>query len=107
MVRGLPTGAYQVRVLHPNVIGQLVDMRRVRCSRAADQDHGAAAEELFRDTPVRETADADLTPPQRAAVAARDLVTAAGGDQAGTRSAARTGTLWSGRWATSPPRWPS
>jgi hypothetical protein len=84
IVRGLPTGAYQVRVLHPNVVGQLVDMRRVRLFPGLPTRITVPLpEELFRDTPVRETADADLTPVQQAAVAARDLVTAAGGKQPG------------------------
>ena len=83
-VRGLPTGAYQVRVLHPNVVGQLVDMRRVRLFEGLPTRITLPLpEELFRDTPVRETPDADLTPVHQAAIAARDLVTASGGKQPG------------------------
>lgn len=84
MVRGLPPGAYQVRVLHPNVVGELVDLRRVRLFEGLPTRLTLPLpEELFRDTPVRETVDADLTPVRDAAIAARDLAAPAGGKQPG------------------------
>lgn len=84
MVRGLPTGAYQVRVLHPNVVGQLVDLRRVRLyDGLPTRITLPLPEELFRDTPVRETPDADLSPVHDAAIGARDLVVRSGGKQPG------------------------
>ncbi|EIV92711.1 hypothetical protein [Frankia sp. QA3] len=84
MVRGLPTGAYQVRVLHPNVVGELVDMRRVRLFEGLPTRITLPLpEDLFRDTPVRRTPDTDLTPVRDAAVSARDLVGPAGGKKPG------------------------
>ena len=84
MVRGLPSGAYQVRVLHPNVVGQLVDLRRVRLFEGLPTRVTLPLpEDLFRDTPVRDTPDADLTPVHDAAISARDLVAATGGKQPG------------------------
>jgi hypothetical protein len=84
MVRGLTTGSYQVRVLHPNVVGQLVDLRRVRLFEGLPtRIRLPLPEVLFRDTPIRQTPDADLTPVGDAATAARDLVEAAGGKQPG------------------------
>lgn len=84
MVRGLPTGSYQVRVLHPNVVGELVDLRRVRLFEGLPTRITLPLpEDLFRDTPIRDTPDANLTPVHDAAVAARDLVGPAGGKQPG------------------------
>ena len=84
MVRGLPTGAYQLRVLHPNVVGELVDLRRVRLFEGLPTRITVPLpEDLFRDTPVRETPDADLTPVHDAAISARDLAGPAGGTQPG------------------------
>jgi hypothetical protein len=84
MVRNLPPGAYQVRVLHPNVVGELADLRRVRLFEGLPTRlRLPLPEELFRDTPVRETADADLTPVHDAAISARDLVEGVGGKQSG------------------------
>ncbi|MFC0533297.1 hypothetical protein [Phytohabitans kaempferiae] len=84
MVRGLSPGAYQVRVLHPNAVGELVDLRRVRLFEGLPTRlRLPLPEELFRDTPVRETEDANLTPVHDAAVAARDAVASTGGKQPG------------------------
>jgi hypothetical protein len=84
MVRGLPSGSYQVRVLHPNVVGQLVDLRRVRLfDGLPTRITLPLPEELFRDTPIRDTPDADLTPVHDAALAARDLAGPVGGKQPG------------------------
>jgi hypothetical protein len=75
MVRNLAPGAYQVKVLHPNVVGELVDMRRVRLYEGLPTLlRLPLPEELFRDTPVRDTPDADLTPVHDGATAVRDQI---------------------------------
>jgi hypothetical protein len=84
MVRNLPPGAYQVKVLHPNVVGELVDMRRVRLFEGLPTRlRLPLPDELFRDTPVRETPDADLTPVHDAATAVRDQVSGLGARKPG------------------------
>jgi hypothetical protein len=83
-VRNLLPGQYQVKVLHPNVVGEIVDLKRVRVFEGLPTRLVLPLPEaLFRDTPVRETPDADLTPVHAAATAARDLVSTAGGKQPG------------------------
>lgn len=84
MVRNLPTGPYQIKVFHPNVVGELVDMRKVRLYEGLPTRlRLPLPEELFRDTPVRDTPDADLTPVNDAANAVRDQVSHLGGRRPG------------------------
>ena len=84
MIRNLPTGNYAVKVLHPNVVGEIVDLKRIRLFEGLPTKvRLPLPEELFRDTPVRETVDADLSPVAGVAIASRDLVDGVGGKQPG------------------------
>jgi TolA-binding protein len=83
-VRNLVPGSYAVKVLHPNVVGELVDMRRVQLFEGLPTPIRLPLPEvLFRDTPIRDTPLADLSPVNAAAVSARDQASLAGGKQPG------------------------
>ena len=75
VMRDLEPGNYELQVVHPNLI-QPIESRRVR---VFDQKLPTVLpvkvpEELFRDTPIRDTPDADLAPVQQTAAAVGDRI---------------------------------
>ncbi len=84
VVRDLDPGFYEVEVSHPN-LAQAIDRRRIRVfpTPQATQVFIPIPERLFRDTPIRDVPDADLTPVQQQVTAARSAITPIGGKIAG------------------------
>jgi len=73
LLRDLDPGPYEVEVTHPNLI-QPIDRRVIRLfpQPAPTFVPIKVPPALFRDTPIRETPDADLGPVQQLATGARD-----------------------------------
>jgi hypothetical protein len=73
MVRDIDPGPWQVRVVHPNLIQPLFESRiRVFPGASPTIVPIPVPEDLFVDNPIRDVADADLSPVQQAATSARD-----------------------------------
>lgn len=74
LVRDLDPGDWQVVVSHPNLL-QPIEQRIVRLfpQPAPTLVPIAVPPDLFRDTPIRDVPDADLSPIQQLATAARDV----------------------------------
>jgi hypothetical protein len=73
LLRDLDPGPYELEVTHPNLI-QPIDRRVIRLfpQPAPTFIPIPVPADLFRDTPIRETPDADLGPVQQLATGARD-----------------------------------
>ncbi len=84
LVRDLDPGNYELEVTHPNLL-QPIERRIVRLfpQPLPTIVPVPIPENLFRDTPIRETPDADLTPVQQAATGARDRLAPIGGKSPG------------------------
>jgi hypothetical protein len=84
LVRDLDPGNYELEVTHPNLL-QPIDRRVVRLfpQPLPTIVPVPVPEDLFRDTPIRETPDADLTPVQQAATGVRDRLAPIGGKSPG------------------------
>jgi hypothetical protein len=84
LVRDLDPGNYELEVTHPNLF-QPIDRRIVRLfpQPLPTIVPVPVPEDLFRDTPIRETPDADLTPVQQAATGVRDRLAPIGGKSPG------------------------
>lgn len=83
-VRDLLPGSYEVKVLHPNVVGSLVDLRKVRLfDGVPTRVRFPLPDDLFRDVPDLDPVEADLTPVQATATASRDLANGLDGKQPG------------------------
>ncbi|MBU1054943.1 MAG: hypothetical protein KKC46_14110 [Proteobacteria bacterium] len=74
-IRDLNPGFYQLKVKHPNLINP-IDQRRIRLypQKQPTVVHVPIPEDLFKDSPIRDIPDADLTPVQQAATEAAEKV---------------------------------
>jgi hypothetical protein len=83
-VRDLDPGFYEVEVSHPN-LATAIDRRRIRVFPTVQptQVFIPVPERLFRDTPIRDVPDADLSPVQQQVTAAKGAITPIGGKIAG------------------------
>jgi hypothetical protein len=84
LVRDIDPGSYELEVTHPNLL-QPIDRRIIRIfpHPLPTTVPVPVPEVLFRDTPIRATPDADLTPVQQAATGARDRLAPIGGKSSG------------------------
>jgi hypothetical protein len=84
LVRDLDPGFYEVEVRHPNLLTP-IDRRRVRLfpQIPPTKINVPVAPDLFRDTPIRDIPDLDLTPVRQAATAAQESLTPISGKIAG------------------------
>ncbi len=75
IMRDLEPGPYEISVRHPNLI-QPIDRRVVRLfpQPFPTRVPVVVRPELFRDTPIRDIPDADLSPVQQAATTAKDAL---------------------------------
>jgi len=75
LVRGLDPGPYEITVAHPNLV-QPIDQRIVRLfpQIAPTRIPVIVRPELFRDTPIRDIPDADLSPVQQTAATVKSTV---------------------------------
>jgi len=75
LLRDIDPGPYELEVTHPNLI-QPIDRRLIRVfpQPAPTFIPIPVPADLFRDTPIRETPDADLAPVQQLATGVRDRV---------------------------------
>ncbi|MGB5156364.1 MAG: hypothetical protein WBN77_02890 [Desulfobacterales bacterium] len=74
-VRDLNPGFYQLKVIHPNLINP-IDQRRIRLypQKQPTVVHIPVPEDLFKDSPIRDIPDVDLTPIQQAATKSAEMV---------------------------------
>lgn len=84
LLRDLDAGPWQMQVVHPNLISP-IDTRTIRVfpQPFPTRIPVPVKPDLFRDTPIRDIPDADLSPIQQAATAARDATTPLSGKAAG------------------------
>src|SRR5688572_18032692 len=84
LVRDLNPGFYELEVRHPNLISA-IDKRRIRLFPQVPPTKVTVLvpPDLFRDTPIRDIPDIDLTPIRQAASAAKDSLTPLAGKIAG------------------------
>jgi hypothetical protein len=69
-VADLDDGYYQMKVIHPNLVNPIVQKRiRLFPQKAPTVVPIPIPEDLFRDSPIRDIPDADLTPVQQSAAA--------------------------------------
>jgi len=84
VMRDLDPGFYEVEVSHPN-LATAIERRRIRVfpTPQPTQVFIPVPERLFRDAPIRDVPDADLTPVQQQATAAKGVLAPIGGKIAG------------------------
>ncbi len=84
IMRDLDPGPYEISVRHPNLI-QPIDRRVVRLfpQPFPTRVPVVVRPELFRDTPIRDIPDADLTPVQQTATTVRETLSPLGTKSAG------------------------
>lgn len=75
LLRDLEPGPYEMKVEHPNLV-QPIDRRTIRLfpQPFPTRVPVTVRPELFRDTPIRDIPDADLSPVQQTAAASREAV---------------------------------
>lgn len=75
LIRDLEPGPYEITVAHPNLV-QPIDKRRIRLfpQIAPTRVPVIVRPELFRDTPIRDIPDADLSPVQQSAATVQATV---------------------------------
>lgn len=74
-VRDLNPGFFQLKIIHPNLINP-IDQRRIRLypQKQPTVVNIPVPEDLFKDSPIRDIPDADLTPVQQSASKAAESV---------------------------------
>ena len=84
MIRDLDPGFYEVEVRHPNLLTP-IERRRVRLFPQIPPTRVTVPirPDLFRDTPIRDVPDADVTPVRQSAVSAKEGLSSIGAKAAG------------------------